>query len=332
MSAAKFITVYGATGTQGGSVINSLLQNKSHGFSLRAISRNPESDKAKALAARGVEVVKGDGFVKEQMVEAFKGSWGAFVNTNGADPALHQPGGLSESDLGKLIVDAAFEAGVQHFVYSGMASASMTTNGAVPSQGFDEKYAVGEHAKSRGFKSVAIVSPGWYMENHAVPEIADILGGFPFNADDEGFLTLHVPRWGGNDEIPFIAIEDDYGDFVHGVFLHPEAYNGRFIQAISETAKPEKLVDEFQKITGKKSRYVPVEDWRSVETYGSPEIETVKTMFGFCQHSGGRYFGEVNNIGPAREIKAKVAAAKGLPAGEGALMTLEKFMGKHFSA
>lgn len=86
MSATKLITVYGATGSQGGSVINSLLQNKSHGFTLRAISRNPESDKAKALAARGVEVVKGDGFIKGQMVEAFKGSWGAFVNTNSADP------------------------------------------------------------------------------------------------------------------------------------------------------------------------------------------------------------------------------------------------------
>lgn len=87
------------------------------------------------------------------------------------------------------------------------------------------------------------------MENHASLELADILGGFPFNADEEGFLTLHMPRWGGNDEIPFIAIEDDYGDFVHGVFLDPVAYNGRLIQAVSETAKPEKLVDEFQKST-----------------------------------------------------------------------------------
>lgn len=75
-----------------------------------------------------------------------------------------------------------------------------------------------------------------------------------------------------------------------------------------------------------------MEDWRSVETYGSPEIETVKNMFGFCQHSGGRYFGVVTDVGPAREIKAKVAAAKGLPAGEGALTTLEKFVAKTFSA
>lgn len=42
--------------------------------------------------------------------------------------------------MGKTIIDAAVEAGVKHFVYSGMASASETTNGAVPNQGFDGSF------------------------------------------------------------------------------------------------------------------------------------------------------------------------------------------------
>lgn len=82
----KIITVYGATGTQGGSVVNSLLENKSGNFKIRGITRNPDSDKAKALAARGVEVVKADGLVKSQMLEAFKGTWAVFLNTNSVDP------------------------------------------------------------------------------------------------------------------------------------------------------------------------------------------------------------------------------------------------------
>lgn len=86
MSSQKLITVYGATGNQGGSVIASLLQNKTSGFSLRGITRSVESDKAKALAEQGVEVVKADGFVKEQVIEAFRGSWGVFINTNSDDP------------------------------------------------------------------------------------------------------------------------------------------------------------------------------------------------------------------------------------------------------
>jgi uncharacterized protein YbjT (DUF2867 family) len=82
----KIITVYGATGNQGGSVVSSLLQNKSGDFRIRAITRNPDSDKAKALGARGVEVVKADGLVKEQMLEAFKNTWAVFLNTNSVDP------------------------------------------------------------------------------------------------------------------------------------------------------------------------------------------------------------------------------------------------------
>lgn len=77
--------------------------------------------------------------------------------------------------------------------------------------------------------------------------MAPFCGGFPFTQDDEGYLTLRFPRWGGTDEIPFISITDDFGDFVHGVLLAPERYHGKFIQAISVCAKPEELVTVFEK-------------------------------------------------------------------------------------
>lgn len=87
------------------------------------------------------------------------------------------------------------------------------------------------------------------------------MGGFPFVADDEGYLTLRVPRWGGNDEIPFISIIEDYGDLVHGVFLAPEKYNGRLLQGISSSATPEQLVSDFQKGMAPKLPFV-IEDSR----------------------------------------------------------------------
>lgn len=82
----KIITVYGATGNQGGSVVNSLLENKSGDFTIRGITRNPDSKKAKALAARGVEIVKADGLRRDQMLAAFQGTWAVFLNTNSVDP------------------------------------------------------------------------------------------------------------------------------------------------------------------------------------------------------------------------------------------------------
>lgn len=73
-----------ATGNQGGSVARSLLKNRN--FLVRGITRNPNSDSAKALASLGVEVVKADGFNKDEMTRAFDGSWAAFVNTQSEDP------------------------------------------------------------------------------------------------------------------------------------------------------------------------------------------------------------------------------------------------------
>ncbi|KAI1013090.1 hypothetical protein LB503_001572 [Fusarium chuoi] len=331
MSSPKLITVFGATGSQGGSVVHSLLQNKSQSFRIRGITRNPESEKAKALVEHGVEVVKADGLVKGEVIEAFRGSWGVFVNTNSDDPSMNQEDGPTELDIGKSLVDAAAEAGVRHFVYSGMASASETTGGAVPNKAFDMKHAVGEYAKNRGFETVNIVSPGWYLENHLVEEFAPALGGFPFTIDEEGYLTLCVPRWGGNEEIPFISIGDDYGDLVHGIFLDPKKYNGRLVQGISASETTEKLVSESEKVTGKKARFVPIEDWKTMETYGDQSFETVKYMFGFCQYSGGLYYGLPNDLIPATELKVKAAEAKG-QSGDAKLMTLEGFWKKYFAS
>lgn len=86
MSSSKLVTIYGATGNQGRSVALSLLRNKAGAFRVRAITRNPDGDSAKALAAAGAEIIKADGTDRKQMLAAFEGSWGAFVNTNGDDP------------------------------------------------------------------------------------------------------------------------------------------------------------------------------------------------------------------------------------------------------
>lgn len=82
----KLVTIYGATGNQGGSVARSLLADESGAFAVRGTTRKPDSESAKALSAAGAEVVRADGKVKEQLVAAFEGSWGVFANTNSDDP------------------------------------------------------------------------------------------------------------------------------------------------------------------------------------------------------------------------------------------------------
>ncbi|GIK05066.1 NmrA-like domain-containing protein 1 [Aspergillus viridinutans] len=107
--------VVGATGKQGGSVARSLLQNKY--FHVRCITRSPTSAKAKQLASLGAEMCQADGFSETDLLRAFNGSWGAFVNTNSENPELAS-NGRTDEELGKNIVRCAALAGVQHLVYT----------------------------------------------------------------------------------------------------------------------------------------------------------------------------------------------------------------------
>ena len=60
MSDKKIIAVAGATGAQGGGLVRAIQADKDGPFRARAITRNPDSDAAQALAALGAEVVQGD--------------------------------------------------------------------------------------------------------------------------------------------------------------------------------------------------------------------------------------------------------------------------------
>lgn len=129
------ITIFGATGNQGGSVALSLLENPS--FQVRAITRNPGSEASRALASSGAEIVRADGFDKEEVTAAFQGSWGAFVNINSDDKIFRNQDGPTEFQLGKIIVDAAAQAGVKHLVFSSGPPCVEMTGGKVNLQAME---------------------------------------------------------------------------------------------------------------------------------------------------------------------------------------------------
>lgn len=116
----KSILITGATGKQGGAVVDALLASSdAKSFELLAVTRNPESGSAKKLEERGVKLVKGDlNDVSSIFAEAAKATsdpiWGVFSVQN----PMGSKGGLSEEEQGKALVDAALEHGVKMFVYT----------------------------------------------------------------------------------------------------------------------------------------------------------------------------------------------------------------------
>ena len=66
----KIIAVTGATGSQGGGVVN--VMKSTPGWKVRAVTRNPQSDAAKKLADEGIEVVQADMDDEESLSKAFE--------------------------------------------------------------------------------------------------------------------------------------------------------------------------------------------------------------------------------------------------------------------
>lgn len=79
-------------------------------------------------------------------------------------------------------------------------------------------------------------------------DYARALGGFPYFQDEDGFRTLRLPRWGTHTDmpIPWISLEDDFGDIVHGIFLEPENYNRRVVPTVSDVCTYPGVIDAFQ--------------------------------------------------------------------------------------
>ena len=81
MADKKIIAVAGATGTQGGGLVRAIMADHGGPFTVRALTRNPNSDKAKALAALGAEIVHADVDDAASLLRAFQGAYGAYCVT-----------------------------------------------------------------------------------------------------------------------------------------------------------------------------------------------------------------------------------------------------------
>lgn len=156
--AEKLVLITGATGHQGGATLRHLA--KHGGFALRALTRKPDSDAARAIAALGAEVVAGDLDDAASLGRALDGAWGVYSVQNTWEAGVEK-----EEVQGKRLAQLARDNNVQRFVYASVASADKATG--IPH--FDNKFRVEQAVKALGFASYAIVRPVFFMENLLTP-------------------------------------------------------------------------------------------------------------------------------------------------------------------
>lgn len=241
MSPTKLLTVFGATGAQGGSVVKSVLAHPtlSKEYKIRAITRDPSKPNAKALASQGVEPVKADLDDAESIKHALAGSHAVFAVTNFWEKASKQ----LEITQGKTIADVSKEVGVKHLVWSALPNVTKLSNGALNHvEHFDSKAEVAEYIEStKGDMVATYFMPGFYMSN---------IKGM-IQPGQDGTATFTQPWDGSSTHVPLLDTTTDTGLYVAGILAQdPSKVNGLYVPAVSQWATPDEIVDTLTKVTG----------------------------------------------------------------------------------
>ncbi len=255
MANTKIILVTGATGKQGGSTLKHLAHHG--GFHLRALTRNPESKVAQALASQGIEVRKGDLDDVGSLKAALKDVWGVFAVQN-----TWEAGVQGEEEQGKRIAKLAREAGLQHFVYTSVGSAERNTG--IPH--FDNKWRIENEVRALGFSSHVILRPVFFMENLPSPMF--------LNGDSLGIAMKPDTK------LQMVAV-DDIGRVGARAFTEAARLNGREIEIAGDTVTMAQAAAVLAKSLKRNIQFVeyPIEAIRQ-------QSEDIALMLQWFEHVG----------------------------------------------
>ncbi|KAK6820598.1 NMRAL1 protein [Apiospora arundinis] len=238
MADKKLITVFGATGNQGGSVVQTFLHDAKlkNEWSVRGVTRDVSKESSKKLAAQGVDVVSADLNDKASIVEALKGSYAVFAVTN----YWEKMDDKLEIQQGKNLADAAKEAGVEFIIWSSLYNVNKLSKGALPHvYHFDSKATVEEYIRELGIPA-AFFMPGFYMSN--LPG-----GNFRKSSDgDNASWTLGLP-FPGQTRIPMYH-PGDTGKYIKAMVLNRDAVLGKRFLAATAYMTADDIVADFQKL------------------------------------------------------------------------------------
>ncbi|MEU5870918.1 NmrA family NAD(P)-binding protein [Glycomyces sp. NPDC047369] len=197
------VLVTGATGKQGGATARSLLAAD---VPVRALVRDPGTERARELQALGAELVTGDLRDRDSIVRAAAGARAVFSIQM---PAFTGDGFdfAGEVVQGVNLIEGALEAGVPQFVHTSVSGAGRHTE--VP--GWDEgrwdymaptlgaKSAVQDRLREAGFPHWTLLKPAFFMENF-LPSMAFL---FPRGLDGGLVSVLHP-----HTRLSVVAVDD----------------------------------------------------------------------------------------------------------------------------
>ncbi|MEW1773601.1 NmrA/HSCARG family protein [Streptomyces sp. NPDC086777] len=266
MTTDRLVVVTGATGRQGGATARRLL---AAGRPVRALVRATTAPAAKALETAGAELVRGDFDDPSSLPAALEGAAALFA----VPPVAFGPAGADverEFDRGRALIDAAAAVGVEHVVFTGVASTPGRPGGS------EGKKRIEDHLRER-IRSVTVLRPVRFMSNY--------LGSTPMGLD--GIVHgVHRHIFPPDEPVQIIAVED-IAEFAALAFDQPDRFAGRTLELAGDDLTPVEAVAAIGEATGCTVRYEQITHAEAAAL--NPEIAQVRERWG----AGSRWHADI---------------------------------------
>ncbi len=300
MPERKIIAVVGATGAQGGGVVRAILADRSGSFAARAITRKPDSEKARALRELGAEVVAADLDHPATLGPAFAGAYGAFCVTNYWEHFSPE----RELAQARAMAEAAKAAGLAHVIWSTLEDTRRwvplgddrmpTLMGRYKVPHFDAKGEADHTFRTLGVPTTFLLT-SFYWENLVY------FGSGPQRGPD-GVLAITFPM--DDKKLPGIAVED-IGKCAYAIFQRGGEFINRTVGIAGEHLTGAEMAAALTRALGQPVRYHNV----SPEVYrglGFPGAEDLGNMFQFkrdfnAYYTGARSIEFSRSLNPAQQ-------------------------------
>jgi uncharacterized protein YbjT (DUF2867 family) len=320
MANDKLIAVVGGTGSQGGGLVRTILDDPSKAFRVRVLTRSAQSATARELAAAGAEVVEADLEDGASVRRAFEGADGAFVVTNyWADRSPEDEAASTRADMELRQADnaalGAKRAGVSHVIWStledtrdvlGANEQVPTVEGRYKVPHFDAKAEADALFRDYGVPTTFLRTT-FFWEGFA--------GGVgPMRAED-GTLVLTVPM--ADQPLSGIAVAD-IGRTALGIFTRGAELIGQTVSIAGEHLSGDQYAAAFGDAFGEAVVYRPT-TWEGFRAQGFPGAVEMGNMFQYYAQNAARFTGDrdlaaVRTLNPALQSFRDWLAHTGLQA------------------
>ncbi|MDJ1133944.1 NmrA/HSCARG family protein [Streptomyces iconiensis] len=240
------VLVTGATGRQGGATARAL---RAAGVPVRALVRDPATDRAKAVEALGVELVTGDLRDRDSVVRAAEGARAVFSVQM---PEFTAEGVDFEGEVtqGVNLVEGAKAAGVPQFVHTSVSGAGQHTETPGWAEGrwaameptMGAKSAIQDRVRAAGFRHWTLIKPAFFMDNF-LPSLAYL---FPRGIEG-GLVTLLNP----GTRLSLVAV-DDIGRTAAAAIAEPERFDGVELELASDYLPMTEVAEVLSRALGRR--------------------------------------------------------------------------------